>query len=111
MQLPRREVFELAEIAACRLGSEENVLAETQGAVRMCRVERDDVREALHGCTGGPVSQIEVEVVLELVDKDDRPAHRLVQGRPFRVAVEDPHLRPAPAHPALPPPAGTPPPP
>src|SRR5260370_40102459 len=101
MQLPRREVFELAEIAACRLGSEENVLGETEGGDRMWRVERDDVREALHGCTGGPVSQIEVEVVLELVDKDDRPAHRLVQGRAFRVAVEDRLLGAGAADPAL----------
>ena len=79
--LPRRDVFDGVEAALRSFGSEEDVLAEAQRAVGMGRVEGDDVRHGAHLGALGPVAQIGVEVVLELVEIDDGPPLRLVAGR------------------------------
>jgi hypothetical protein len=64
--LPGQEVFAFAEVAACRLGGNEDVLAEAQDAVGIGRVERNDVGEALHLGAARPVAKIEIEVVLSI---------------------------------------------
>ena len=95
-----RFVFELAEVAAGCLGGEEDVLAEAQSALPVRLVEGDDFGHRADLRAGKPVAQIGVEVVLQLIDEDDRTTRRLVMGFAFRIAVEDRHLGARAADPA-----------
>jgi len=63
-------------------------------------VECNDVRHGAHPGALGPVTQISVEVVLELVEIDDGAPLRLVAGRTFRIKVEDGGVGAGAAHPA-----------
>ena len=100
VHLPRRDVFDLAEIAPRRLRGDEDVLAEAQGAPGIGVVEGDDIGHRPHLGALGPVAEIGVEVVLELVEVDDRAQLRLVEGPAFRIAVENGGLGAGSAHPA-----------
>src|ERR1700731_2719042 len=52
-------------------------------------IERNDIRHGVHVRPFGPVVQISIEVMLELIEIDDGAPLRPVPGRTLRIAVEN----------------------
>src|SRR5262249_60431445 len=69
-------------------------------SVGIGRVEGDEVRHGAHSGALGPIAQVSIEVVLELVEIDDGPPFRLVASLTLRIEVEDGSLGARATHPA-----------